>query len=83
MYIGKPILYIGPEKSHVSDMLIELPGNINVRHGESELLVDKILGLFSKSWDEINIIGENNLNYAKNKFHPEMLKQKMIDTIIN
>jgi len=82
MYIGKPILYIGPTESHVADLLNELEGNISVQHGESKILADRIELLFSKSWDEINNIGENNLTYAINNFHPEVLKQKMIDAII-
>jgi glycosyltransferase involved in cell wall biosynthesis len=82
MYIGKPILYIGPTESHVADLLNDLEGNISVQHGESKILVNKIELLFSKSWDEINKIGENNLTYANNNFHPDVLKQKMINAII-
>ena len=82
MYIGKPILYIGPTESHVADLLNDLKGNISVQHGESMILANKIEALFLKSWDEINCIGENNLTYAKINFHPDVLKQKMIDAII-
>jgi glycosyltransferase involved in cell wall biosynthesis len=82
MYIGKPILYIGPVESHVADLLNDLDGNISVQHGQSKILADKIELLFSKSWDEINRIGENNSIYANNNFHPNVLKQKMIDAIV-
>jgi glycosyltransferase involved in cell wall biosynthesis len=82
MYIGKPILYIGPTESHVSDLLNNLKGNISVQHGQSKVLADKIEELFSKNWDKLNFIGKNNLIYAKNNFHPDVLKQKMIDAII-
>lgn len=82
MYIGKPVLYIGPAESHVADLLNDLDGNISVQHGQSKILADKIELLFSKNWDEINRIGENNLTYANNNFHPDVLKQKMIDAII-
>jgi colanic acid biosynthesis glycosyl transferase WcaI len=82
MYIGKPVLYIGPAESHVTDLLNELDGNIIVQHGQSKILADKIELLFSKNWDEINRIGANNLTYANNNFHPDFLKQKMIDAII-
>jgi glycosyltransferase involved in cell wall biosynthesis len=82
MYIGKPILYIGPTESHVADLLNDLKGNISVQHGESTILANKIEALFSKDWDEINSISQNNLTYAKNNFHPDVLKQKMIDAII-
>jgi colanic acid biosynthesis glycosyl transferase WcaI len=82
MYIGKPILYIGPTESHVADLLSDLKGNILVEHGQSKILANKIELLFSKSWDEISSIGENNKTYAINNFHPDLLKQKMIDAII-
>ena len=82
MYIGKPILYIGPAESHISDLLNDLEGNISVQHGESKQLADRIEQLYSRSWDEINRIGENNLTYADENFHPEVLKQKMLDAII-
>lgn len=82
MYIGKPVLYIGPSESHVADLIYDLEGNISVQHGESQILAEKIEVLFSRSWDEINRIGENNLSYANENFHPEVLKQKMLDAII-
>jgi len=82
MYIGKPILYIGPTESHVADLINNLEGNISVQHGESQILAEKIEALFSASWDEINRIGEKNLSYANENFHPEVLKQKMLDAII-
>lgn len=82
MYIGKPVLYIGPSESHVADLINDLDGNISVQHGESQILAEKIEALFSASWDEINRIGERNLTYAKENFHPEVLKQKMLDAII-
>jgi len=82
MYVGKPILYIGPSESHVADLINDLNGNISVQHGESQILANKIEALFSMSWDEINRIGQNNLTYASENFHPEVLNQKMLDAII-
>jgi colanic acid biosynthesis glycosyl transferase WcaI len=82
MYIGKPILYIGPPESHVADLINDLDGNISVQHGESQILANKIEALFSKRQDEINRIGQNNFTYANENFHPEVLKQKMLDELI-
>jgi colanic acid biosynthesis glycosyl transferase WcaI len=82
MYIGKPILYIGPKESHVTDILGELDGNISVSHGESELLAQRITSLFSKSWDEIEMIGDANMKYAVENFHPDVLKKKMLDAVL-
>lgn len=82
MYIGKPILYIGPIESHVADLLDDLNGNISVQHGEPQILAEKIEALFSKPWDLINRIGESNRIYAHLNFHPEVLKEKMLDAIV-
>ena len=82
MYIGKPILYIGPKESHVSDILNNIEGNISITHGDSKVLSDKLEEFYLKSWDELNLIGQSNMNYANNNFHPDILKQKMVDAIV-
>jgi colanic acid biosynthesis glycosyl transferase WcaI len=82
MYIGKPILYIGPKESHVMDILNKLEGNISVSHGESDLLAQQLSLLFSKTGNEIDKIGQANFNYAVQNFHPEVLKKKMVDAIL-
>jgi hypothetical protein len=82
MYIGKPILYIGPNESHVTDILGKLDGNISVSHGEYELLAQQITLLFSKSWDKIEMIGDANMKYAVENFHPDVLKKKMLDAVL-
>jgi colanic acid biosynthesis glycosyl transferase WcaI len=82
MYIGKPILYIGPKESHITDLLKDLEGNISVQHGDSNVLAHKILELFSKPWEEVNKIGEDNFTFAKKNFHPDVLKQKLINAVV-
>lgn len=77
MFIGKPILYIGPNNSHVTDILNKLSGNIQIKHGESVKLAKALNEFASLSGEEINVIGNNNLNYAKEHFLPEILKKKM------
>jgi hypothetical protein len=77
LFTGKPIIYIGPNESHVSDILDELKGNISVEHGQVEKLVEEILE-FSKHSDEyLNKISTHNKKYASEKLQPEILKQKM------
>ena len=44
--VGAPILYLGPERSHVADILSEASApssHISVRHGEAEKLVESVL----------------------------------------
>ena len=56
LYVGKPILYIGPQKSHVGNILDKLTGNISVEHGEVEKLVDHLIVFLIKNSTEKNLI---------------------------
>ena len=81
MFIGKPILYIGPKDSHISEILDNCPGNISVNHGEENLLV-KLLDSFAKKSDQDKyLIGHNNKVFANNFFSPKVLIDKMIKSI--
>lgn len=81
MYIGKPILYIGPEKSHISDILDECEGNISVKHNEVDQLVKALLTFALKSEIKWNHIGQNNLRYAQIHFNKDILLSQMVDII--
>ena len=78
MYLAKPILYIGPKVSHVTDILRVISGNIMVEHGEVDLLVKKLKEFAQLEVDEIELIGITNRNYAKRHFSPETLLKKMV-----
>jgi len=46
--VGAPILYLGPEESHVADILNDANApspHLSVRHGEVDKLKDKLLAL--------------------------------------
>jgi colanic acid biosynthesis glycosyl transferase WcaI len=77
LFVGKPIIYIGPKESHVSDIINNLEGNISINHGEQLKLKEKIVE-FSKYPNEyISKIVLNNKKYAEDNLEPELLKQKM------
>lgn len=77
LYTGKPIVYIGPQPSHVTDILKECPGNLLLSHGESDKLCTGL-----EQWlidpHEMNQIGKNNQAYAKKNFNPEHLRDKLV-----
>jgi hypothetical protein len=81
LYIGKPILYIGPQRSHVSDIINTIEGNIAVEHGQVKVLVEKLLDFVKKSENTTHEIGYKNQKYAQANLHPDILKQKMIDAV--
>ncbi len=81
MFIGKPILYIGPRPSHITDILDDCADNISVEHGDSNELVSR-LHLFAEldqqSRDEI---GNNNRKYAEKYFRPSTLIDQIVSAI--
>lgn len=83
LYIGKPIIYIGPKNSHIGDILETLKDNIFVEHGQVNLLVEQLYHFKSMNIDRFEKIGGKNQTYAEQIFHPIVLKNKMIDAIAN
>jgi colanic acid biosynthesis glycosyl transferase WcaI len=81
MFIGKPILYIGPGQSHISDILDKCPGNISVQHGDSRQLVQQLLAFAGENSTTHREIGKKNEAYARANFHPDQLKQEMMQVL--
>ena len=81
MFMGKPILYIGPSPSHVTDILKGLKGNIAVEHTHWRELVEKLISFKSNSENELTLIGEANRSKAKEEFNSELLKSRMVDIL--
>lgn len=81
MFIEKPILYIGPQKSHISDILNVCKGNIAVCHGESEFLTEKLLAFAALTKEERDAIGACNKEFAGQHFRPDVLLDQMIRSV--
>lgn len=77
MFIGKPIVYIGPNPSHITELLQDIEGNIMVHHDEVEVLVEKLLLLKSFGPERLEEIGNQNRIVAENQFDPQKLKSAM------
>ena len=83
MFLGKPILYIGPSSSHVTDILNQLENNLMVRHGDVDLLISQLLAFAVHNGDEMSIVGQKNFEYARQNFSPEYLLDKMVNALEN
>jgi colanic acid biosynthesis glycosyl transferase WcaI len=81
MFIGKPIIYIGPDESHVTDILQKVDGNILVNHTESKKLANNILDFYNLSSVAKKIIGDKNRMFANLNYNPEKLKSEMCNQI--
>jgi putative colanic acid biosynthesis glycosyltransferase WcaI len=82
MFIGKPVIYIGPTPSHVSDILENLNDNVIVNHGDVNHLTQRIESLQKLSPKDLESIGIANRAYALSHFAPEVLKGLMSDAVL-
>jgi colanic acid biosynthesis glycosyl transferase WcaI len=82
MLLGKPIVFVGPEPSHVMDILNCLPGNIAVQHGQYEKLALKLKDFANQSEAVRRSIGYKNMEFAKTHFDPTVLRTKMVEAIL-
>lgn len=73
MYLGKPILYIGPSPSHVTEILAECPGNLSVTHGAPARLAEQLQAFAALAEAAREAAGEGNRRYALEHFDPERL----------
>jgi colanic acid biosynthesis glycosyl transferase WcaI len=78
MFIGRPILYIGPRPSHVTDILDQCPGNLSVAHGQPDEIVIQLNAFARQSEAERAVVGRNNRDYAVKNFFPDQLKDALI-----
>jgi hypothetical protein len=83
LYVGKPVVYIGPSNSHVTDILDNLYGNIVIKARDVNLLIEKLEDFTKLSDFEKNIIGLRNRNYVLENFNSDMLKQNMLNLFQN
>lgn len=83
MFVGKPILYIGPKQSHVTEIISNLKGNILADHNEESSIMNDLLDFANLNDSQKEIIGLNNLKYVNDNFSPTILKNKMLEAIVN
>jgi colanic acid biosynthesis glycosyl transferase WcaI len=81
MFIGKPIAYIGPKESHITDIMKNCSGNIQVQHGEIDQLVSQLQSFAQKNILERAGVGNLNKSYAQTHFHPDQLKKQMTQVL--
>jgi len=81
MFLGKPILYIGPRPSHITDILEKCPGNIRVNHGESEKLKNELIYFLNNDEQEWAKTGQANKSFADRYLAPQHLLERMVHSI--
>ena len=82
LYVGKPILYIGPKESHVTDLISKSIGNILVEHHDNKKIVKELIDFANFSNEKKESIGTENLNIVNKNFNPQELKKQMLQSIV-
>lgn len=78
LFIKRPILYVGPRPSHVSDILEACPGNLQVAHGDDARLVADLCEFAERSAEERAQVGATNFRHAAAHFSRAQLSGQMI-----
>lgn len=77
--IGTPFVLIGPEESHVGDIIKENQIGYQVTHGDSKRLVEIIEQTINLSIDEKNRIRNTSQGLIKEQFSKEILCSRLIE----
>jgi colanic acid biosynthesis glycosyl transferase WcaI len=75
--LGRPFAYVGPEQSHIQDLIREGAVGYSVRHSESENLVQIIRQCQRMNKTDLDGIGEKNRAVAKT-FSAKVLIPKLV-----
>ncbi|MEL6673297.1 MAG: glycosyltransferase family 4 protein [Bacteroidota bacterium] len=81
LFLQKPIMYIGPTPSHITEILEDRPGNIVINHGNYEGLAQQLIEFKrggEKQWQDI---GWFNRNFAEKNFSKTKLIKKYVKSL--
>jgi colanic acid biosynthesis glycosyl transferase WcaI len=73
MFVGRAVVYIGPQNSHVTDILEQSPGNLQAAHGDSGGLAAALAGFCDAGETHWSGVGGANQAHAIAHFHPDAL----------
>jgi glycosyltransferase involved in cell wall biosynthesis len=78
IFIGKPIIYIGPSESHVTDITKSIDGNIEVEQGQVKELKESLQHFAELGEVHWSKVGQQNLKFAHHNYLPSKLKSEMV-----
>ncbi|MEZ4752434.1 MAG: glycosyltransferase family 4 protein [Bdellovibrionota bacterium] len=70
---AKPYIFIGPEESHVTDLMADFPGGFHVEHGSPDKLVGIIHQLKGQSESELSLLARGNPDSVFSRFSKEKI----------
>ncbi|HSJ31772.1 MAG TPA: glycosyltransferase family 4 protein [Longimicrobiales bacterium] len=79
--VGRPVLYIGPEPSHVSEILDRHEVGWSVPHGDCAGAIRAILAAYRLSEAERDAMGRRGLAVVQSGFSEEVLLGRIVDLV--
>jgi colanic acid biosynthesis glycosyl transferase WcaI len=81
MAVARPVLFLGPRPSHVSDLLEQCDMGIQISHGDVAGMVDAIDRLRTASAEDMRAMGENGRNALRNTLGQTRLCGSLCDAV--
>lgn len=81
MFIGRPLLYVGPRPSHVTDLLEHCPGNLQAGHGDAEQLAADLRAFAAMDETARSRVGAANRAYAEAHLTREQIAGRLMDAL--
>ena len=81
MAVGRPILYLGPRPSHISDLMDENPLGWQVRHGDIDGAVAALHEMLAADVTRRNEMGRRAQALVRDRFHRTVLLSQFCDLI--
>jgi glycosyltransferase involved in cell wall biosynthesis len=81
MTLGRPVLLLGPARSHVGDVLAETGCGWQVEHGDVERLTALLLRLTRMAPAELDAVGVRGTGAVRARFNEDALRAEFADVI--
>ncbi len=81
MALGRPILLLGPERSHVGDVIHDTGCGWQVDHGETETLVGLLRRLAHTPLADLDAVGARGLEAVRTRFSERQLRSEFAATL--
>ena len=82
MALGRPILYVGPAPSHISDLLAANGSGWHVAHGDVEGMRAKIATILSHTDAELSSMGAAGASAVREGLTQEILLNRLVDRLV-
>ena len=81
MAVGSPILFLGPQPSHVSDLLEEYQVGWHIHHGDVDGAVDILKQISTTSTEQLEAMGQRAQEAIRTKLSKEILEDAFYEII--